>query len=457
MDSSLGWTVENSNDWSEFVDYQGWRCRYHRSFYFWIPKAKLTAFSEIAKKCRLNFWNLGFPDSKIPGEIQALEKGLLGAVTKAKWKLNMAPLRPLSLQTEITETLSWTYPELKSPTYGFDRASHFPDEYLQKVSVRDPLEAKWNAQVRQIYSGENFRSVILKGEGPHVVPALRWSSPQGTFAESLGTREGWMGVAPRGAGVAAVDSALRWLVSMGAHPSGGEATIWTSNPGDFENSEEESRSAQMLALLGALDALKSFGFKTIDWNFTGTSFPQMRNEIFVGLKARLPENFSTTFPGFRMVGEALFVVGPKPAFMDAGSRILNHVSRVISNHVSKIFYEDQLEICRILHEQILKGIVTCIRPVNEAGLLATLGEMGLWGGMGAQVRPSLSTIELFSGAPGRFVVGVLPQEAKKFESLVKSEWIAPVGITGGEKIMGLSLTKLKNFKMGELDENNSST
>lgn len=447
LDPSVGWEVRNWSENFEFFDYSSWRCRYQRVYFAKVPKNAFEKIKLASKDFNIPLFHLGSPSPKTPEEILFFDDNESKSSPFAR--VSRVELKKLFEAKHQFKVLEWMYPEMKSPTYGFDRVALFPDEYLKKVSVRDPVEPVWAKEVRQIASGENFRSLLLRGEGPSPVPGLRWANSTGVFAEAVGTREGWMGVEPRSAGVAAVESALRWLVSLGAHPSGGIAYLWTSNPDDFESTEEQSRSAQMMALLGAADALKSFGFKLVQWNLSGASFPQMKNEIFVGLRSKLPQNFATTFPGFRMVGEALFVVGPKPAFMDAGSRILSHVSRVISNHVSKVFYEDQLEICRILHEQILKGTITCIRPVSEAGLLATIGEMSLWGGMGAQIRPTLSTIDLFSGAPGRFIVGVLPQEAKKFEALIKSEWIAPVGTSGGEKIFGLGLDSFRKFRLGE--------
>jgi hypothetical protein len=75
--------------------------------------------------------------------------------------------------------------------------------------------------------------------------------------------------------------------------------------------------------------------------------------------------------------------------------------------------------------------------------------MSLWGDMGAQIRPTVSTVELFSGSPGRFLIGVLPQEAKKFEASFKSELIVQVGTTGGEKIFGLTLQKLRESRLAE--------
>jgi phosphoribosylformylglycinamidine (FGAM) synthase-like enzyme len=73
----------------------------------------------------------------------------------------------------------------------------------------------------------------------------------------------------------------------------------------------------------------------------------------------------------------------------------------------------------------------------------SMAEMSIWGGIGIQLRPSLNAIELFSAAPGRLIVGVLPQEAKAFEARLKTEMCMPLGTTGGEKVLGMPLSELR--------------
>jgi phosphoribosylformylglycinamidine (FGAM) synthase-like enzyme len=128
--------------------------------------------------------------------------------------------------------------------------------------------------------------------------------------------------------------------------------------------------------------------------------------------------------------------------MDIGSGILQHV-RVVSNHVTRINWNSQLELYDLVHRCLQEQIITDLRPIMWGGIAEVLLEMGLWSGIGVQLKPALSTIELFSAAPGRFLVGVLPQEAKKFEALIKGEWLTPVGTTGGEKLFGLPLERYR--------------
>src|SRR5690606_373669 len=84
----------------------------------------------------------------------------------------------------------------------------------------------------------------------------------------------------------------------------------------------------------------------------------------------------------------------------------------------------------------------CMRPISNGGIAEALGEMALWSGMGAKIKPGVPTIEIFSGAPGRMVVGVLPHNAKSFESRIPTELFTQLGTTGGKRMLCLPLEKL---------------
>jgi hypothetical protein len=437
-----GWEIQFERKFEDFLNLNDQRCRFHRAVSFWVSVVNISKLTELASRCGISLTPLG----------QEIAENSGIKIKKGTQIIFQKQVADLSLNSNVflrPEEIDFYEQDLKSPTYGFDRPAHFPDEFMVKASVRDPLEPLWNQEIHKVYASQNYRSVLVRGEGSLVIPAFRWSVGEDVIAESYGTREGWMDVNPRESGRAAVDSAVRWLVAMGAEPVQGTSQIWAPKPEDFDSEESHStlRAQSLLAIDGALEALQSFQFSVRQTNFEGASNPQMKNELFFGLRKKVSAQSVPAFPGFRMVGEVLFMVGPKPAFMDGGSRVLNHISRVFSNHVTVLDFTNQLELYLLVHSFLVKGIITCIRPINEAGLISTAGEMALWGGMGAQIRPTVSTIELFSGSPGRFLVGVLPQEAKKFESAFKSEQIVLVGTTGGEKIFGLTLSKLVESRM----------
>jgi phosphoribosylformylglycinamidine (FGAM) synthase-like enzyme len=127
--------------------------------------------------------------------------------------------------------------------------------------------------------------------------------------------------------------------------------------------------------------------------------------------------------------------------MESGSTVLRFV-RVYSNFVSSIEVEKQIQLYHRLSELQRKGIISSLSSVTERGIAGSLLNMSLWGSRGAQLRPGLSSIELFSASPGRLLVGVLPQDAKTFESELKGEQVLMVGTVKGDRLWGLKLSEM---------------
>lgn len=355
--------------------------------------------------------------------------------------------------SESYEEGSWSYPELKSPTYGYEKATLFPDRYLAKVVVKEANLSDWHSQLWIASGGDRLRSALYRNEYSTSLDGLRWTDGETLWAEACGFKEGWAEIDPRQSAVACVDAAMRSLIALGVKPGdGGVANVWLTHPEEAEANEDARAKlgAYLLSAQGLGQALQAFRFSVINFNAFAPAYSAPLPEIRVFLRSRLAPDAPQTVPGFRMSGEVLYAIGPRPAFMDAGSHLLSHV-KVISNHLSRLTTSAQAELYALVWELMKKGVITSIRPIGEGGIAGAAAEMALWGGMGAQLRPNLPTIELFSGAPGRFLVGVLPSEAKTFEGLVKSELLTPVGMTGTEKVLGLPLEQLKEARRGKVN------
>jgi hypothetical protein len=431
----VGWSME-ATEARELLARNASRVSSQRAWLFW-SSVNAETMRAAAKSVGVPVICLGEPGTS--ETLEFLKNG----------KPDGAGLSLAGLKSESHDVVDarWTYPEVKAPTYGFDKAAIYPDQYLLKVTARSANQKAWANKAQLLLTGERMRSVTSRRREAASVGYFRWTDGKTTWIESLGTKEGWTQVDPKLAGLTAVDAALRGIVALGGDLTGGTASLWVNQPALDEEplTLEESNqqwAAYILALEGACQALRTSNFEVTSINGAGVGFPRAEQELIVRLRSKVSSpHIGPTLPGFRMTGEVLFAIGPRPAFVDAGSRLLPFV-RVMSNNTMRLNPDTQTEIYKIVQGLILQGKITCIRPIGEGGIVEALGEMALWGGMGAQIRPNLPVIELFSAAPGRFVVGILPQEAKAVERMVKSEWLTHLGTTGGEKLLGLPISQL---------------
>lgn len=345
--------------------------------------------------------------------------------------------------------VTWVVPEERAPLYGFDRVALFPDEYMLRVSFREKIEIDWIKELRRHSSGDGYRSLLMRNAGNQPINGYRWTDGARQWAFAVGKNEGRGAVNPQAASRYAVDAAVRTLISLGGSPQVATAEILISIPSSIQDASKDFLAAMALHVEGLAESCEKLkiplGSVREIIAQSGVSYP----EVYVRLISPLNDFFPPPFPGFRMAGEHLYIVGIKPTFMDCGSRLLEHLSRVESNHISEIDPVVYGELYSLVLDLQNRGWVTSLRPVFEGGVAAALAEMTLWSRMGAQIRPGLNPIELFSAAPGRFVMGVLPAEVSRFESLVKSEWMVPLGITGGEKVLGLTLERLQSARTGQ--------
>ncbi len=428
---------------SQLFKHNSVRTRYHRAWFLWVADG-FEKIKASAESIGLSFLKVGVPSKSgrvfLPGKPS--QKPFIDQ-----------PIGDFAMENsdrEVTREVIWNYPELKSPTYGFERVTQFPYEYLERMCRRDAAMVDWYDEARLRHSGDTFRSVFSRNQACIPLNSLRWTDGNKVYVDSVGCKEGFIDVDPRAAGLASFDAAIRGLVAMGAEPQGGVASIWSAQPEGNEGNEENSKTwaAYLMSLEGACMGAKAFDFKLHYINGGGISFPGSKHEVYVNLRSKMGERSPLLVPGFRLEGELIYAVGPRPAFVDVGSHILTHVQRVISNNIMKLVPETQLKFYQLIFELIQKGLITSIRSVGDGGIAEAIAEMALWSGRGIQMRPSLATIELYSGAAGRFLVGVLPQDGKKFESLVQSEVLTHIGTVGGEKVMGLTLSRLIEVRGG---------
>lgn len=442
-----GWSV-NVADAKQLIFTNRERTVAHRSWFFWssLPREQLLASAQA-----VGVPLLALGQSAETGRCDFVKPTGEGAESI---KISLIHAEPNSIRDVV-----WAYPEVKAPTYGFDKAAVYPDQFLLKVTKRRRVESEWARESLAFQSGDRMRGLVARRMEANSIPSVRWSSGGRIWAEAMASRRGLIDVDARAMGASVADAAIRSVLAQGGDVRGGVAGLWATHPiqGPLAWILDADRDAEvrrdwgsfMMGLEAAVAYFRHFNIEMTSIIPNGPSFQGARPEIVARLRTAMLDKVAPISPGFRMVGEVLYAIGPRPAFVDAGSRVLDHV-RVVSNHAFKLVPHVQEEVYRIVTDLMTRGKITCLRPVGEGGVVQALGEMALWGGLGAQIRPNLPVIELFSGSPGRFVVGVLPSEAKAVETSVRSEWLTVLGTTGGEKIMGLPLTQYYEERQNEL-------
>jgi hypothetical protein len=447
--------VDGLDDWllragHLFVSASGW------SWSVASARALAAASWDRSPSSRLLLFWADLPANELRAKASAVGLPLLdlGAPTNSgKLECGGSTREVESLREELESTVptlnaesaQWTHPELKSPSYGFEKVAIFPDQYLMRVLNYGQRGWVHRRLAWPRSMGAQFRGITMRNPGNFPLTWIRWSSLNGSLIEALGSFPGVASADPRAAGALAFEMAYRSLVAQGLMP--GAATTgsaWFTAPRAELTGDEgtEAAGAYAMALDGLMAAASEAGVDLIDLQ-AGAGAPRNRKymqEAVVLLRGRVDEEIQPVLPGFRMSGEVIYAVGPRPPFVDLGSRILNHV-RLLSTHVTRLSWPLQSELYQFIHRCLKERLFTCVRPIGPGGIAESLAEMGLWSGIGVQLKPTVPTIEIFSGAPGRFLVGVLPQDAKRFEAMFKSEWITHVGATGGEKLFGLPLSR----------------
>ncbi|NCN42484.1 hypothetical protein GW916_14705 [bacterium] len=373
-----------------------------------------------------------------------------GTVENLPWN-EIIPDDELDASSADTADLAWQVPDKKTPTFGFEKVSVFPDQYLLRI-LKSRRRSKVQGEIDwELRSHSKAREVRMRHT--YDTPSLAQKRSAGDsrfFVEAFKSGQNISAVDPKAASVWAIEHCYRELVARGVNPDSPVHLAFSVNrPQEVQASEKniKNHAAFTLAVEGMLEAVSHTGMRLVSCNLEQSSNPirDYECEPLIHLRSEIESIDSPIMPGFRMGGEILYALGPRPVFMDAGSRVLPFV-RVASNHVSKILWDQQLDLYRMLYKALENGMVVDVRPIGHGGVAETLLDMALWSGIGIQLKPGLSTMELFSGAPGRFLVGVLPQEEKNFEALVKNEWLIPVGKTAGEKLFGLNLEDYREAK-----------
>jgi phosphoribosylformylglycinamidine (FGAM) synthase-like enzyme len=96
---------------------------------------------------------------------------------------------------------------------------------------------------------------------------------------------------------------------------------------------------------------------------------------------------------------------------------------------------------------ILDGQVSAVHDISDGGMLVAVAEMALAGGIGAEIGdPSHS--RAFGEDQARYVVTTANSDAVMAAALTAGVFACRLGVTGGDKIAGVTLAELRTAHEG---------
>lgn len=159
---------------------------------------------------------------------------------------------------------------------------------------------------------------------------------------------------------------------------------------------------------------------------------------------------------FQEAGDSIYLIG-KTGNDYAGSELQKMLTGSISGKLNDLDLEHIHEYQQKLLSEMQKGHVASAHDLSEGGLATALAESSFDHEIGAKIISDLSSAELFSETPGRFLVSVKPEnEAEFINSLGKDA--VKIGETAGKNIelklndaeTTLSVAELKKLWEGAL-------
>ncbi len=146
---------------------------------------------------------------------------------------------------------------------------------------------------------------------------------------------------------------------------------------------------------------------------------------------------------FKNEGDAIWLVGGTEGALGShlGQSIwLREIAGREAGDAPKVDLAAERATADLVRGLIADGKVNAVHDISDGGLLVTIAEMALAGGMGAELTVALSTAAAFGEDQGRYVVTAAPD--------VEIAGAIRIGTTGGAMVAGVALSDLRNAHEG---------
>ena len=272
----------------------------------------------------------------------------------------------------------------------------------------------------------------------------------------------WCELDPREGTRRVVAEAFRNVACVGARPL---ATTNCLNFGNPERPEIMWQFAESIAGLG--EACEALGVPVTGGNVSLYNETRVGDESqhiwptpVIGILGLLEHAADAVGLAFREAGDIVFLVGADTRPGLAGSALQQHLDLPLGGRLARVDLQLEAALGELLHEAAREGLLHSAHDVGHGGLLATLAESCVAGGLGVSVQPEEGVDPrqvLFSESPGRVVVTVPSAHVRAFAALCSDAAVPlrDLGTVGGDTleiagIVTLALDDVRSANAGGL-------
>ena len=250
---------------------------------------------------------------------------------------------------------------------------------------------------------------------------------------------------PYEGGKQAIAECYRNISAVGAHP------LAVTNCLNFANPQRPEIMAQLTGCLDGMgDACRALDFPIVSGNVslyneskaTGGGSAILPTPAIGGIGLLKDVDVMATV-AFKNEGDAIWLVcGTEGALgSHLGQSIwLREIAGREAGDAPKVDLAAERANADLVRGLIVDGKVNAVHDISDGGLLVTIAEMALAGGMGAELTVALSTAAAFGEDQGRYVVTAAQD--------VEIAGAIRIGTTGGAMVAGVALSDLRNAHEG---------
>ena len=250
---------------------------------------------------------------------------------------------------------------------------------------------------------------------------------------------------PYEGGKQAIAECYRNISAVGAHP------LAVTNCLNFANPQRPEIMAQLTGCLDGMgDACRALDFPIVSGNVslyneskaTGGGSAILPTPAIGGIGLLKDVDVMATV-AFKNEGDAIWLVGGTEGALGShlGQSIwLREIAGREAGDAPKVDLAAERANADMVRSLIADGKVNAVHDISDGGLLVTIAEMALAGGMGAELTVALSTAAAFGEDQGRYVVTAAQD--------VEIAGAIRIGTTGGAMVAGVALSDLRNAHEG---------